>query len=232
MRKSWIVVAAILTVGIVCGQAQAARKFWTLDFKHTGLHYIVVKDALKGATAVPYTTYTVSNKTGQEVNFQPVFRVETETKQISYAADDPDVLALVQKKHGIKFLDLKQMTGPFKDGETKEGVAIFKDADPAADDLTLYVYGLTDAYQYQDEDARKGYQRKVYKVEWFRPGDVRNRAVSEVKTKFDDWIWRSVGAGETAPGGTSTEGATKPAPETKPAEGEKKEEKKEEKKAE
>ncbi|KPJ57402.1 MAG: hypothetical protein AMS16_01400 [Planctomycetes bacterium DG_58] len=202
MKKLSILVAALLMAALVCTQVtgvrdeqyQPPRKFWRLDFQHTGLHYI-----RSGGVAVSYTTYRVTNNTGTDRLFAPIFRVETETKQLTYARPSPGLAQAIRQKHGKKFEDLNQITGILKDKETKLGVAIFHRLDPNADHVKVFVKGLTNAYRYQDEDNRKGYQRQEYLVHWFRPGDTQDRPDDRVDTVFDGWVWRSPAIGTTTP---------------------------------
>jgi hypothetical protein len=199
MRRSAIIVV-LLVLGVACIAYAAARDFWTAEFKHTGLQYITVKDPVLGGNAiVPYTTYTVTNGTGADRDVQPIFQVETETGQTTYAIPSPEVVKEINRKHGKTFIDVDKIAGTLKDGEMKEGVAVFRNLDAGADHVKVYVSGLTDAFRYQDRENRKGFQRRVYYVYWYRPGDAENRAVDRTDTKHDDWIWRSTDTAETAP---------------------------------
>jgi hypothetical protein len=179
----------------------SVRSFWTLDFQHTGLRYITINDPVTGNAVVPYTTYKVTNNTGEDRDFQPLFQVETDTKQLTFAIPSPVAAAQIDKKHGEKFLDIDKIAGTIKAGETKQGVAIFRTLDAGADKVKVYVSGLSNAYRYQDPDARKGFQRRIYFIEWYRPGDAKNRPEDKTETKHDDWIWRSTGTAESAPEG-------------------------------
>ncbi|HUU42448.1 MAG TPA: hypothetical protein VMX57_01630 [Planctomycetota bacterium] len=196
-----ILTAALLAV-LVCGTTWSVvdetkaenRVFWRLDFKHTGLHYVRV-----GGQLVAYTTYQVTNNTGVDRMFFPIFRVTTDTEQVTYAMSNPAALREIQAKHRTRFLDIDEMSGTIKAGETRVGAAIFYKLDPEADHVKVEISGLTDAYRYLDEQARTGHQRRIYVVQWYRPGDAIGRDADPVETKFDDWIWRSTGIAATAP---------------------------------
>lgn len=193
-RFAYFAVVLLLVVACFCSQSHAARKFWMIEFKHTGLKYVTV-----GGTVYAYTTYEVTNNTGEDREFNPIFRVETETKKLTYAMADRSALAAVSRKHGKQYLDIGQIAGTLKDGETKLGAAIFYRLDPSADHVKVYVKGLTDGFRYQDEDNRKGFQRRMWLVHWYRPGDGNDRPTDPVETKENGWIWRSTGTGATAP---------------------------------
>ncbi len=136
----------------------------------------------------------------------------------------PDVVQAIRAKHGKNFLDINQISGALPDGETKLGVAVFRGLDPAADHVKVYVTGLTDAFRYQDEDNRNGFQRMMWKVYWYRPGDAASRMSSPVETKTNEWYWRSTGTAGTAaaevteePVRAAAEAPEKPASAEKPA---------------
>ena len=192
MKQSAIVL--LLVVACFCSQSLAARKFWTIDFKHTGLKYVTV-----AGTVYAYTTYEVTNNTGEDRDFDPIFRVETETDKLTYAMSNSMVLAAINAKHGKKFLDIGDIEGTLADGASKQGAAIFFRLDPSADHVKVYITGLTDRFRYQDKDNRKGFQRWVRHIHWYRPGDGTNRPKDPVKTEKDEWIWRSTGTAQTAP---------------------------------
>jgi len=194
MKKFSVLVAVLFAAALLSTDSGAADKFWKLDFKHTGLHYVNA-----GGLTVAYTTYEVTNNTGAERPFFPIFRVETDTSQLTYAMASPGALAAIRTKHGVPLLDINQICGPIKPGETKKGVAIFHRLDPAADHVHVYISGLTDEFRYQDEKGRKGFQRRVWYIHWFRPGDGANRPEDRTDTLDDGWIWRSTGVAETAP---------------------------------
>jgi hypothetical protein len=193
MKKHVWIAASLAAVMLVSAQAQAARESWSLDFKHTDLRYVTV-----GAKVCAYMTYEVTNKTGAARKFFPIFRVETDTNQITYAMADAAAAAAIRAKTGKNVLDINQISGDFADGETKIGVAVFRGLDPEADTVKVYITGLTDAYRYQDEDSRQGFQRMMWKIHWYRPGDAAGRVNAVVDTKMDEWVWRSTGTAATA----------------------------------
>lgn len=198
MKRQAYLAVALAAMMFVTVEAQGARTFWTLDFQHTDMRYVV-----SGGKTYAYMTYEVSNKTGAERAIAPIFRVETETGQTTYAMPAAAVANAVSAKQGKKYIDVNQITGKIADGETKTGVAVFINLDPSARHVKVYVTGFTDAYRYQDEDARKGFQRMEYKIEWFRPSDAENRMKTPVETKVDEWYWVSTDTAGTAPEGAA-----------------------------
>ncbi len=193
-RLSYFAIALLLLAACLCPQLLAARKHWTIDFKHGGLMYITV-----AGTVYAYTTYEVTNNTGEDREYHPTFRVETETKKLTYAMANSTVLRAINRKHGKQYLDVNGIDGTLAEGETKIGAAIFYRLDPSADHVKVYVKGLTDGFRYQDEDNRKGFQRKMWFIHWYRAGDGNDRPNDPVETKENDWIWRSTGTAKSAP---------------------------------
>jgi hypothetical protein len=204
MRKHVVLLTAAVGLALVGAQLAAVvdeikaqdREFWRLDFRHTGLHYVHV-----GGELVAYMPYQVVNNTGADREFAPLFEVTTDTKQLTYALPNPVAAEAIRRKHREKLLDLGEITGTIKQGETKVGVAIFRKLDPEADTVKVDITGITDAYRYQDEEARTGFQRRVYHIEWYRPGDAMDRDEDPVETKHDGYIWRSIDVGAVQPEG-------------------------------
>jgi len=158
MKRLIGLLTMLLVVALVCASSRAVvdetkaqnRKFWRLDFKHTGLHYVRV-----GGRLVTYTTYQVVNNTGEDRKFFPIFEIKTDTRQLTYAMPNAPALAAIRAKHRMPFLDLGEMSGTIKAGETRIGAAIFHELDPEADHVKLEITGITDAYRYQDAERRR-----------------------------------------------------------------------------
>jgi hypothetical protein len=218
MKYRVISAAAAILMMLVASEATAERPYWALDFSNTGLHYVTVAGKVHA-----YTVYEVTNKTGTDVKFLPIFRVETNRGQLTYATQAPGILDAIRAKHGKKYLDINEISGLLKDGETKWGVAIFRDLDARADHVKVYITGLTDRFRYLDEANRTGFQRMEWLTHWYRRGDASNRPADPVETQFDGWIWRSAATDATAGAVLAEEPVRAPAeapekPAEKPAE--------------
>ena len=189
-RKTSKVLLVVLAVGLVAGVATARRQgLWTLDLKHKGFMSILV-DSPAGPVAYYYISYRATNTTGEERTIAPQGKIVTETGQTLYAAPAPKAAYAICKRHNRAMLDINQMAAEtIPDGESRWGLYIFTGLDDKADRLDVYLYGLSNAYKYTDEDNRTGLLRKVYKMTLARPGDADNRHLDKVKVVDEGWVW-------------------------------------------
>ena len=80
---------------------------------------------------------------------------------------------------------------PIQPGETAWGIATWKGVDRAIDRFSVYVQGLTNAYQWQDEEGRykvgnpigtgRRLSRKTLKLNFWRPGDEYLQHEKEIR---------------------------------------------------
>jgi len=61
------------------------------------------------------------------------------------------------------------------------GVAIWEDIDPTLDFLSVYVFGLTNAYELVKQDDQEIYRRKVLQLNFYRPGDTMNQQLDRIR---------------------------------------------------
>ncbi|GHT46285.1 hypothetical protein FACS189454_07200 [Planctomycetales bacterium] len=158
---------------------------------------------------------------GKEIIFQPQFVLtihklirdakaqnNPETGEIEYLTDETSVsysdkqipLALPQiiRREGMKSIPETSVSFPTKKiaaGQDYWGVATWTDIDPRINEFSVYVSGLTNAYQQIDKKNADGQyentgkagegrvlKRKVLKTDWWRPGD--QYTLSEAQIKF------------------------------------------------
>lgn len=94
-----------------------------------------------------------------------------------------------------------------KPGENYWGVATWEDIDPATNLFSVYVMGLTNAYRWRDLPggfkagdqplSGRDMDRKVLKLNFFRPGDVTNEKEAGIQYGTPGqpdymWVWRRV----------------------------------------
>ena len=189
-NKMMRVLVVLLAVGLVAGVATARRQgLWTLGFKHKGFMNILV-DAPQGPVAHYYVSYRVTNTTGQELTIIPQGKIVTETGQTLFAAPAPKAAYAICERHGRAMLDIDRMAAEkIPAGESRWGLYIFTSLDDKADHLDVYLYGLSNAYKYTDEDNRTGLLRKVYHMKVARPGDADNRHLDKAKIVEEGWVW-------------------------------------------
>jgi len=61
------------------------------------------------------------------------------------------------------------------------GVATWEDVDPQIDFLSVYVYGLTNAFKQEGEGDNAPYQKKALRLNFYRPGDTINQTADMIR---------------------------------------------------
>lgn len=61
------------------------------------------------------------------------------------------------------------------------GVATWEDVDPQIDFLSVYVYGLTNAFKQEGEGDDAPYQKKALRLNFYRPGDAINQPADQIR---------------------------------------------------
>jgi len=61
------------------------------------------------------------------------------------------------------------------------GVATWEDIDPNMDFFSVYVYGLTNAFQQEGEGDDAPYKKKALRLNFYRPGDTINQLEDEIR---------------------------------------------------
>ncbi len=106
----------------------------------------------------------------------------------------PLALLAIVKREGMKALPETTVSFPTKElktGEERWGVAMWKGIDPRVHRFSVYVSGLTNAYQWQDDGSNAGepgegrsMKRKVLKTNWWRLGDQYNLNDGQIRYGF------------------------------------------------
>jgi hypothetical protein len=119
---------------------------WNLDFQFDRPQPIVVTGPTGEKQIYWYVLYTVTNKTGQDRTFVPVFTLFADTAAVSRAGLYPSVFDAVKKLRRPKFLEnAVQMMGKLLVGEdnARTGVAIFPPLSFKTTKFTVFVEGLS-----------------------------------------------------------------------------------------
>lgn len=151
--KLGVAVAAALVLGatwaVSAPQPRIVPTDWVVRSRIQAPQSIRVKlPGQREAQTFWYVLYTVTNKTGATRVFVPDFTLYADSGQILGAADvvSPSVFEAIQNRHNNPLLKVRSdITGDLLEGEdnAKDGVAIFRDVDPTARRLDLFVGGLT-----------------------------------------------------------------------------------------
>jgi len=120
-----------------------------------------------------------------------------ETEAVSY--NDrfiPLALPTIMKREGMREVPKTTVTFPNTEiapGQGFWGVAMWTDIDPRINEFSIYVSGLTNAYQWSDKKAADGtyentgkigegriLKRRVLKIDWWRVGDAKSLNESQI----------------------------------------------------
>lgn len=125
---------------------------WQIDIKLQGQPQLL-SIALPGENERRnywYLLYTVTNNTGQEVNFYPQFEIFTDTFKIHRSEKhvSRQVFDMIKRQYGrtLPFMESQdQVTGVLLQGEdnARDSVAIFEDLDPNSTQVKMFVSGLS-----------------------------------------------------------------------------------------
>jgi len=184
--------AAVLTILLLayCGLTFAAEECWTLEFESGIPRRLVIANPLGEDEVYWYMLYKVTNKTRVERHFIPDISIETETKKVYMDGLYPAPEAAAEKKKGKKFLNFAEMIGKIKPGQTKEGIALFRQIDPTADEIRLVVLGITNEFKIEKTEAGKVCWHRALVVTHKRPGDEHYLPSKRVYFYGRTWSWR------------------------------------------
>ncbi|MDR1964015.1 MAG: hypothetical protein LBQ50_09580 [Planctomycetaceae bacterium] len=140
-------------------------------------------------------------------NHQETGRVETQTETAAVSYSDqiiPLALPAIIKREGMKTVPETTVSitrKPIAVGNDLWGVAIWTDIDPRIHRFSIYISGLTNAYQWEDDGTNSGkpgegrsMKRKVLKTNWWRIGDQYNVNDSQIQYGYPgeidfEWIF-------------------------------------------
>ena len=202
MRKGLIILLAGLVLGLTAG-ANAAPKpseiplSWELNFVYYPFQSIQIRLPGDNKPKVYwYLRYTVTNNTGQDIDFFPLFWLYLDTGKI--IRDDlgvnPLVLKAIRKRHNASLLeDPVQIIGKLLQGEdnAREGVAIWKDFDQKAKRLNLFVSGISGETRIVTGKGKKPVILRKTLDLWYQiSGDPLRRSKLHMIYKGKKWIMR------------------------------------------
>jgi hypothetical protein len=138
-------------------------------------------------------------------NQEETKRLETQTATTAVSYIDqiiPLALPAIIKREGMKTVPETTVSitrKPIASGNDLWGVALWTDIDPKIHRFSIYVSGLTNAYQWADEGKNSGkpgegrtMKRKILKTNWWRIGDQYNLNDSQIQYGYPgeiDFEW-------------------------------------------
>jgi hypothetical protein len=177
----------VLAVG---GLGQAAERWWQLNCSLDRPWLVVVNDPAGGTHYACVVTFRVTNPSDQPVFYFPQFTIVTETGELYRNVVDFAAERVARERLRRPLADAIELIGDLKPGETKEGIAVFRQPDPAADHFDLYVGGLTNEYKVVERDGHSVVLRKVLLAEFYRPGDSSDVYLDKTYPLESRWVWR------------------------------------------
>lgn len=215
MRRGIVLVAAGLAAMSVTDATGAPKPAsvspaWQLDFEfHDPARISVNLPGDYAPTTAWYLLYSVTNNTGEEIDFYPSFDLVTDTLEVveGDAGIHPDIHRAVQKRHGKQypfFSRPDQVLGTLHQGEdyTRTAAVAFRDFDPDASSFTIYIGGLSGemtrvgnpsfdpSAPESDKNPRYRVLRKTLAVTYELPGDRVSRNLADPVRIERKWVMR------------------------------------------
>ncbi len=177
---------------------------WQFKFSHATPKRIVVDIPGQGPEAYYYLTYTVTNDSGQERTFFPVFDLVTKTGHMIRNDDKVPavVFAAVKKREGNKFLEsANEIAGELRLGkdQARDGVAIWHEPDAEMGEFSIYVGGLSGEYvilkddkgnEVKDAKGNPIILRKTLQLNYIIRGDDVYPGEDVVNENPEKWVMR------------------------------------------
>jgi hypothetical protein len=210
MHRLVLVVGAVCVMGLHQAGAQtpsaAPSKLpqpsvypstWELKFDYGKPQRVVVELPATGApSAYWYLPYTVTNQTGQERMFLPVFEIVGEDGKIRRSDKNvpPQVIEAIRAREGNKFIQSSvQAAGEIRLGptEAKFGVAVWPEVPGEMGRFAILVGGLSGEYQNVKNAAGENViLRKTLQLNFIVRGDDVYPGEDEVNENPSLWIMR------------------------------------------
>jgi hypothetical protein len=182
-KPIWYLVYSVTNRGKVMEQVEQPDRTYKLAF------------ADKVEEAVPQSNATLKREPVEEPTlFAPEFLFESINTGKRYPDRViPVAMAAIALREdpNRQFYNTVEITRPLKLGGTVWGIATWEDVDPGTDRFSIYVAGLTNAYQWTDQPGayKKGdppgtgqdLWRRTLKLNFWRPGDAQFVDESQIR---------------------------------------------------
>jgi hypothetical protein len=209
----------IFIFGVVCllgslalagPEPDPASPHWQLDFRfHDPQRIAVQMPGEAEPTTFWYLLFTVTNDTGEDVQFYPSFRLVTDTLESVEGGAEVipavyDAIAARHKKDDPFFAPPAKTTGPLLQGadNARTSAAVFRPFDPKANAMTVFVSGLSgevarvtnpsfDSSAPESEANERFFiLRKTLAISYDLPGDEETRAHAKPMRRDREWVMR------------------------------------------
>lgn len=197
--------AALTTAGTLTALApepDPVPRRWQLDIQPGELRMAVldVKDPATGATtpkAFLYMTYTVTNNSGQDLLFAPMFELSDGSGKILRAGRDvpQDVTSkLVAGTQNPFMMDQIEIIGQLLQGEenARSGLVVWPLASLSPAKLTVYAAGFSgETSTVAGPDGKQQFVlRKTLMMDFDTPGSLQGQGARPIPLKSKSWVMR------------------------------------------
>ena len=214
MRNGLIIVLGgfclLGSLAVAGPEPDPASPHWQLDFRFYDPQRISVPvPGEPEPTTFWYLLFTVTNNTGEDVQFYPSFRLVTDTLESvegggSVVPAVYDAIAARHKKEYPFFASPAKTTGLLLQGadNARTSAAVFRPFDPKANGLTVFVSGLSgevarvtnpsfDSSTPESETNERFFiLRKTLAISYALPGDEQTRAQAKPMRRDRVWVMR------------------------------------------
>jgi hypothetical protein len=176
---------------------------WTLDVRFENPQQMVLPGAVQ--ERFWYIIFSLTNKSGKDVDFYPQCDLLTDTLQLVPAVKGTSAVLFekIKARHQGRypFLELLENAGEkILQGEdnAKDIVVIWPDFDPNAKSVSVFISGLSnetiaiDSPTEKDQDGKplKIYLRKTLQLTYSIAGDPKFRSDQKLKFESKRWVMR------------------------------------------
>jgi len=189
-RRVCVLLVGVALLLVMGGLGVAAERWWQLNCSVDRPWLLVVNDPANGTRYAWVVTFRVTNPSDRPVYYFPQFTLITETGELYRNVVDFAAERVAKQRLHRPLANVIELIGELKPGETKEGMAVFAQPDPAADHFNLYVGGLTNEYKVLERDGHSVVLRKVLDVELYRAGDAYDVYLDKTNPVETRWVWR------------------------------------------
>lgn len=182
-------------------QRVPAGETWQLDFRPGPLRVYV--DPFSGE-AYWYMTYEVSNRSGRERMWAPRIELHSDAGQIQPSGQGVPRLVTEDLQRALssdrsrrrtdKVLDQNQMIGPIMTGpeHVREGLVVWRVADPTITELTVYVGGVTNHRETvsHPETGEPVVMRRSRALRFTTPGEIVLLEGAPIEVGSQEWVLR------------------------------------------
>lgn len=176
-------------------------KRWQLDIEVGPLRVAEVATSESGPQLFYYLTYRVTNNSGQDLTFAPIFELGTDEGELFRAGKDvPRSVReeMLRRLDNPLLEDQIAILGPILQGRenAKDGLVIWPVGDTDVDEIAVYAAGFsgeTTTLTFPDPqsgDEKEIVLRKTYMVRYTLPGSLELRGSRPILPREERWIMR------------------------------------------